>query len=105
MRGIERDSEREKEISHVYDKFMMIVMRHQKHSLLYFDHSFISQADNKCYYMLNVKYTHLSHLLFLKKVVLWNMYNLILMYFCFHMLPVYRIPTIMIFLFYTSFLS
>ena len=55
MRGKERDSEREKEISHVYDKFMMIVMRHQKHSLLYFDHSFISQADNKCYYMLNVK--------------------------------------------------
>ena len=52
MRG--RESEREKEISHVCDKFMMIVMRHQKHNLLCFDHSFISHADNKCYYMLKV---------------------------------------------------
>ena len=48
----EREREKEKEISHVCDKFMMIVMRHQKHSLLYFDHSFISHADNKCHYML-----------------------------------------------------
>ena len=73
MRGVERERNRQKEISHVYDKFMMIVMRHQKHSLLYFDHSFISQADNKCYYMLNVKYTHLSYFLLVDKVVLWNM--------------------------------
>ena len=84
MRGVERERNRQKEISHVYDKFMMIVMRHQKHSLLYFDHSFISLADNKCYYMLNVKYTHLSHFLLVDKEVLWNMYNSILMYFCLH---------------------
>ena len=67
MRGGE--SEREKEISHVCDKFMMIVMRHQKHGLLYFDHSFISRDDNECYYMLKLKYTHLSHFLLVDDVV------------------------------------
>ena len=83
MRGVERvkEREKEKEISHVCDKFMMIVMRHQKHSLLYFDHSFISHADNKCYYMLNETYTHLSHFLTVNMIVLLNMYNFVKMYF------------------------
>ena len=90
MRGGE--SEREKEISHVCDKFMMIVMRHQKHSLLYFDHSFISHADDKCYYMLNETYTHLSHFLLVIAIVSWNMYNFIEMYFALQ-----RISTIMLF--------